>query len=167
MPYVICYIEGKPRFSDFQYSKYPLLQDKLTFIKYRNALRLQCHNHTGLTMKLVIFFPNKLSIRSSLTKWLRFVWMDQFWLTVTCTHCEISLWSGGKWSALSFSVSGVWFFTERNCIERIQNYIGSSYIKSAYCVNRLLCNLLWSGGRIFFTVYVTYSLSFTFWAPLR
>jgi len=28
----------------------------LTFIKYRNALRLQCHNHTGLTMKLVIFF---------------------------------------------------------------------------------------------------------------
>lgn len=122
-PNVICYIEGKLRFSDFKYIKYLLLQDSLY---WSNTETLW---NCGAKFTLAWSFPNILSIQSSLTKGQRFVRMDQFWLTVTCTHCEI-------WKklvvrkrkiiavlifSLRWTVSEVWLFAERDCIEWIQN----------------------------------------------
>lgn len=159
MCYVICYIEGKPRFSDFQYIKYPLLQDTHIY-QIQKCFEIAVPQSHWLDNEASDIFP-KQTVNSIQPHKVTAVCVNGPILTYRKLHTLWDYLQKEENDQRSHFQSQKCGSSQRDCIEGIQNYIGSSCVKSAYCSYGLLCNLLWSGGCIQPVVYILSSSSIT------
>jgi len=151
VPYAICYIEGKPGWI-VRFPIYPLLQDTHIYqIQKRFEIAVP-QSHWLDNEASNIFSQTNCQFDPASESDIGLCERTNFDLTLTCTHCILG--SGRSFSLkCGSSQRGI-------ALREFRKNIGSSYIKSAYCV-RFLCNLLLSGGRIRSVVYILNSSSIT------